>query len=132
MVMVVGPALTARSASVACVTPTVAVPRHEPRLTRGPTELVSGLYVQGGAFIVGCPQGPRGPFAGTLSAISTRTGKRVARETLTRPGKLFVLTLAPGSYLLRATDAGGLAAAPVRVTIPAHRTVRQDVFIDVP
>ena len=132
MVMVLGPALTALSASVACVTPTVALPRHEPHLARGPTELVAGLYMQGGAFIVGCPQGPRGPFAGTLSAMSTRTGERVARETLTRPGRLFVLVLPPGRYLLRATNAGGLAAVPVRVTIPAHRTVRQDVFIDVP
>ena len=69
---------------------------------------------------------------GTLSAFSARTGERVARETLTRPGKLFVLALAPGRYLLRATTAGGLAAAPVRVSIPVHRTVRQDVFIDVP
>jgi hypothetical protein len=130
--MVLAPPPNALSASVACVMPTVAVPRHEPLVTRGPTELVAGLYVQGGAFIVGCPQGPRGPFAGTLTATSVRTGKRAARETLTRSGKLFVLALAPGRYLLRAIDSGGLRSAPVRVTIPAHRTVRQDVFIDVP
>jgi hypothetical protein len=112
--------------------PTVALPRHEPLVTRGPTELIAGLYVQGGAFIVGCPQRPRGPYAGTLTATSVRTGRRVARETLTKPGKLFVLALAPGRYVLRATESGGLRGAPVRVTIPAHRTVRQDVFIDVP
>jgi hypothetical protein len=130
--MVLPPPPNSLATSVACVMPTVAVPRHEPLVTRGPTELVAGLYVQGGAFIVGCPQGPRGPFAGTLTATSVRTGKRVAREKLTRSGKLFVLALAPGRYLLRAIDSGGLRSAPVRVTIPAHRTVRQDVFIDVP
>jgi hypothetical protein len=130
--MILAPPPTAQSASVACLMPTVALPRHEPLVTRGPTELIAGLYVQGGAFIVGCPQRPRGPYAGTLTATSVRTGRRVARETLTKPGKLFVLALAPGRYVLRATESGGLRAAPVRVTIPAHRTVRQDVFIDVP
>jgi hypothetical protein len=127
-----GAALTGLFATVACSAPTVPIPPHEPVLTRGPSELIAGLYVQGGAYIVGCPPRPRGPFAGTLSATSTRTGKTVARETLRRSGKLFVLALAPGTYTLRATNAGGLVAAPTRVTIPAHRTVRQDVFIDVP
>ena len=132
MAMLPGPALTGLLATVACTMPTVPPARHEPTLSRGPSELVAGLYVQGGAYIVGCPQRPRGPFAGTLTATSTRTGRVVARETLKRPGRLFVLKLAPGAYMVRALSAGGLAGAPARVTIPANRTVRQDVFIDVP
>ena len=130
--MLVGPALTGLLATAACSMPTVPIPPDEPVLTRGPSELVAGLYVQGGAYVMGCSPQPRGPFAGTLSATSTRTGRIVARETLRRSGKLFVLALAPGRYLLRATESGGLRSAPVRVTIPAHRTVREDVFIDVP
>jgi hypothetical protein len=130
--MLPGPALTGLFATAACTAPTVPIPPHEPVLTRGPSELVAGLYVQGGAYVMSCSPQPRGPFAGTLTATSTRTGKIVARETLRRSGKLFVLALAPGSYTLRATNSSGLAAAPSRVTIPAHRTVRQDVFIDVP
>jgi hypothetical protein len=130
--MLSGLALSGLFATVACSAPTIPVPPHEPVLTRGPSELVAGLYVQGGAYIVGCPQQPRGPYAGTLSAISTRTGRVVARETLRQPGRLFVLKLAAGSYTLRATNANGLLAAPSRVRIPAHRRVRQDVFIDVP
>ncbi len=130
--MLSGLALSGLFATVACSAPTIPVPPHEPVLTRGPSELVAGLYVQGGAYIVGCPQQPRGPYAGTLSAISTRTGRVVARETLRQPGKLFVLKLAAGSYTLRATNSNGLLAAPARVRIPAHRSVRQDVFIDVP
>jgi hypothetical protein len=130
--MLPGLALSGLFATVACSAPSVPVAPHEPVLTRGPTELVAGLYVQGGAYIVGCPQQPRGPFAGTLTATSTQTGRIVARETLRQPGKLFVLKLAAGSYVLRATNSSGLLAAPSRVRIPAHRTVRQDVFIDVP
>jgi hypothetical protein len=129
--MLLGTALAATIAT-ACSMPTVPLPPHEPLVTRGPGELVAGLYVQGGAFIMGCPQVPRGPFAGTLSATSTRSGRLVARQTLRRAGRLFVLKLPPGTYELRATESGGLVAAPVRVRIPAHRTVRQDVFVDVP
>ena len=130
--MLSGLALSGLFATVACSVPAVPVPPHEPVLTRGPSELVAGLYVQGGAYIVGCPQQPRGPLAGTLSATSTRTGRVLARETLRQPGRLFVLRLPAGSYMLRATNSSGLRAAPSRVRIPAHRTVRQDVFIDVP
>ena len=119
MGMVLSPPPTAQSASVACVMPTVAVSRHEPLVTRGPTELVAGLYVQGGAFVIGCPQVPRGPFAGTLTATSARTGRRVARETLTRPGKLFILALAPGRYVLRAS-----ASRHVDENVLAHGAVR--------
>jgi hypothetical protein len=119
-------------AGPACSAPSVPLPAHEPLLTRGPTELVAGLYVQGGAYIVGCPQEPRGPYAGTLTVRGARTGRLVARETLTRPARLFVVALPPGRYTVSATGAGGLRTQPQTVTIPRHTTVRQDVFIDVP
>ena len=124
--------LAALSSGVVCVAPTVAVPAHEPRVTRGPTELVAGLYIQGGAFIPGCPQQPRGPYAGTLTATNVRTGRVAARVTRRRPGRLFVVPLAPGTYSVSATTSGGLRTVPARVTIRSHRTVRQDVFADVP
>jgi hypothetical protein len=110
----------------------VPLPAREPQLTRGPTELVAGLYVQGGALIVGCPQQPRGPYAGTLTVRGARTGRLIARETLTRPAQLFVLELAPGRYTVSAIGATGLRAMPETVTIPRHTTVRQDIFVDVP
>ncbi len=59
-------------------------------------------------------------------------GASVARETLRRSGRLFVLRLRPGRYEVRATERGGPRTVPQTVTIPAHTTVRQDVFIDVP
>jgi hypothetical protein len=125
-------ALTMLLASPACSAPTVPLPAHEPQLTPGPTELVTGLYIQGGAYIVGCPQQPRGPYAGTLTVHGGRTGRVVARETLRRPGSLFVVPLSPGRYTLSATGASGLRAEPQMVMIPRHTTVRQDVFVDVP
>jgi hypothetical protein len=63
-----------------CAKPTLAVAPREPYVTRGPTEVVVGLYVQGGAFIPNCPQEPRGPDGGTVTVSAH--GKIVARETL--------------------------------------------------
>ena len=43
-----------------------------------------------------------------------------------------MVRLAPGTYSVSATTSGGLRTVPVTVTIRSHRTVRQDVFADVP
>jgi len=130
--MLAGLAATVLLAATACPMPTVPLPAHEPSRTPGPPELVSGLYVQGGALIQGCKPEPRGPYAGTLTVTSARSGRVVARRSLAVAGRLFVIRLAPGSYRLRARTSGGLEAVPQAVTIPSHRTVRQDVFVDVP
>jgi len=110
----------------------VPVPAKEPQLRPGPSELVAGIYVQGGAYFVGCPQEPRGPDAGTITVRGASSGRIVAAETLRRPGRLFVLPLAPGRYTVTGTSSGGLRTVPQRVTIPRHESVRQDLFIDVP
>jgi hypothetical protein len=124
---------TALVAGTSCPPPpTVALPASEPALRPGPTELVAGIYMQGGAYFAGCKQQPRGPYGGTLTARSARTGRIVATRTLTHSGRLFTLRLAPGRYTVTATDTGGLRTLPQKVTIPKHTTVRQDVFIDVP
>jgi len=111
-----------------CEKPTVAVAPREPYVTHGPTEIVVGLYVQGGALIPGCRPEPRGPDAGTVSV--TAQGKVVARQTLHASGKLFVLRVAPGHYTIEARDSAPLR--PVAVTVRKGQTVRQDLFTDVP
>jgi len=130
--MLAGFAAAAILATAACPMPTVPVPAHEPTRTPGPTELITGLYVQGGALIGGCRPEPRGPYAGTLTVTSARSGLVVARRTLRSSGRLFVIRLAPGAYRLRARTTGGLETVLQMVTIPRQRTVRQDVFVDVP
>jgi len=91
--MLPGLALSGLFATVACSAPTIPVPPHEPVLTRGPSELVAGLYVQGGAFIVGCPQQPRGPFAGTF--VDRWDQKRVmVASDLIRAGLVLLVPLA--------------------------------------
>ena len=116
----------------ACPAPTVPLPAHEPTLTAGPSELVSGIYLQGGALIPDCPQRPRGPYAGTITITSARTGRVVARRTLHAAGRLFAVRLPAGRYRLSGQITGGPLAVRLAVTIPAHTTVRQDLFVDVP
>ena len=72
-------------AHASCPKPAVAVAPREPYVTRGPTEVVVGLYVQGGALIPNCPQEPRGPDGGTVT-VSAHGGRIVARETLRAAG----------------------------------------------
>jgi hypothetical protein len=121
-----------------CTTPTVPVPANEPVVvfTPGTTELIAGLYVQGGAYIIGCPQTPRGPYAGTMTLTSvnpqTTSAREVERETLHKDGKLFHFVIAPGTYTVTSSIVGGVRTTPQRVTILANHTVRQDVFVDVP
>ena len=114
-----------------CSKPTVAVAPREPYVTRGPTEVVVGLYVQGGALVPNCPQEPRGPDGGTV-ALRAHGGKIVARETLGTAGKLFVLPVAPGNYTISAKIANRVRLRPVSVTVRKGYTVRHDLFEDVP
>jgi hypothetical protein len=114
-----------------CPTPAVAVAPREPYVTRGPTEVVVGLYVQGGALLPDCPAQPRGPDGGTVT-VSARDGRIVARETLGTSGKLFVLPVPPGTYTIGAQIAGGVRLQSVSVTVGRGDTVRHDLFEDVP
>jgi len=114
-----------------CPKSVVAVAPREPYVTRGPTEVVVGLYVQGGALIPNCPQEPRGPDGGTVT-VTTHGGRIVARETLAASGKLFVLAVAPGNYTISAKIANGVRLRPVSVTVRKGYTVRHDLFEDVP
>jgi hypothetical protein len=111
-----------------CPKPAVAVAPREPYVTRGPTEIVVGLYFQGGALIPGCRPQPRGPYAGTVSVSAH--GRVVARETLQIAGRLFVLRVMPGTYVIDARDNAPLR--PVAVTVHRDQTVRQDLFTDAP
>ncbi|MGD0981063.1 MAG: hypothetical protein ABR946_06230 [Solirubrobacteraceae bacterium] len=114
-----------------CPRPAIAVAPREPYVTRGPTEVVVGLYVQGGALIQGCRQQPRGPDAGTVT-LRAPTGAIVASQTLRDAGKLFVLHVGPGTYTLGARMGDGLRLLATSVTVREGRTVRQDLFEDVP
>ncbi len=109
-------------------------PRRGPIVTKGPTELVAGLYLQGGPLQTS-PNCRRGsPEAGTV-VVSTPAGKVIARRRV-RAGHFGIFPLAPGRYLLSGTLAGQgghptqLPSAPV--TLAARRTTQLNLVANVP
>jgi hypothetical protein len=127
-----GAAGRARAGS-GCPHPSVRVPPNEPVYRVGPTELVSGLYVQGGAVPPPpCKAKPRGPYAGTITVSNASTGATVASKTV-RDGHLAHIPLAPGRYKVSGQfSGGGTSTYSPTVTVRQGYKVRQDVFEDVP
>jgi hypothetical protein len=114
----------------ACPQATIPAAPTEPYVRRGPTEVVVGLYIQGGALIPGCKMEPRGPYAGTVTL--RRKGKLAARQTISQGGHLFVFHVAPGTYTITGHEGSTVAPRPATVTVRRGQTVREDLFTDVP
>ncbi|HEY5193243.1 MAG TPA: hypothetical protein VIJ39_05160 [Solirubrobacteraceae bacterium] len=113
----------------------------EPLLTTGPTELISGLYIVGGPLRLWsephCVPRSGEPGAGTVTVRDPANGSIVASQTVTR-GHLATIPLTPGTYTIQGTFANATLNSqpgesfPTTVEIQAGKTVRQDVFLNVP
>jgi hypothetical protein len=115
-----------------CPHPTIPVPPNEPRYSSSPTELVSGLYIQGGPVPPPpCKPEPRGPYAGTIRVMNPRTGAIVARQPV-KAGHLAHIRLAPGRYSVTGHFSHGITTRAITVGVRRGDRVRQDLFEDVP
>jgi hypothetical protein len=116
-------------------------PPHEPFIRRGPTELVSGLFLTGGPVFFysapHCSSVAGTPSAGTITVTNRASGARVAKQTVAE-GQLAHFHLGPGSYTITGvfSDAYAngvpLTTPPQTVEIPRGDTVRQDVVAGIP
>lgn len=110
-------------------------PPGEPLLTPGPTELDSGLFIEGGAFIYRsapvCKDLVGKSSAGTIT-VTNATGTVVANNMTVSAGQLLEITLGAGQYTITGVFAGGNKVGPTTVTVPAGEVVRQDLVLDVP
>lgn len=111
----------------------------EPVLTPGPTELVSGFYLDGGPLErfsdPGCKRPAPAPAAGTVEVVNA-SGTVVATQTSTY-GYFAEIPLPAGSYTITGTflDASINGVHPKSsesVVIPPGNTVRQDFVLNVP
>jgi len=113
----------------------------EPLVTRGPTELVSGFFLDGGPLRhwseprCGARRGT--PGAGTIT-VSNAAGTVVVATQSVTDGKFGRIPLAPGTYTLTGTFANAFSngqrikTRPQTVTIGRGQTVRQDVVESIP
>ncbi len=110
-------------------------PPGEPLLSPGPTELDTGLFIEGGAFIFRsapvCKDLVGKSDAGTIT-VTNAAGTAIANEVALNAGQLLKITLSAGQYTITGVFAGGNAVGPTTVTVPAGEVVRQDLVLDVP
>ncbi len=112
-------------------------PAGEPLVKRGPTELVSGLFLDGGPLRLSphCRSGT--PSPGTITVTSSSTGAIVASDSVAS-GQLATIPLAPGTYTIQGTfgnafsNGQAMRTPQQQVTIAAGYTVRQDVVVNIP
>jgi hypothetical protein len=116
-------------------------PQGEPRQVPGPTELVSGLYLDGGPHrfrsAPRCSSLSGDPSAGTIAVTDPTSGAIVATETVAE-GQLARIRLPAGTYTITGTfakafsDSQHIQSQPRTVTISSEQTVRQDVWVSIP
>ena len=112
---------------------------NEPVITAGPTEIVTGLYLDGGPADPSCPPGAGGssPGPGTVTLVLPGSTQVVATATVAA-GQLAVIPVTPGTYTIQATFGDATINGqpgqgfPQTVTVAAGQTVRQDVSISIP
>ena len=111
----------------------------EPMVTPGPTELVSGFYLDGGPLArfsaPNCKRPEPRPGAGTVEVIDA-AGTVVATKT-SAPGHFVEIPLPAGPYTIRGTFLNATIndvhpKETESVVIPAGHTVRRDFFLSIP
>ncbi len=111
----------------------------EPLVTVGPTELVSGFYLDGGPAISfsapHCTRTETRPGAGTVEVINA--GGAVVATATSSPGHFVEIPLPAGSYTVRgtfleATINGAHPSKTQSVVIEDDHTVRQDFLLSIP
>lgn len=115
-------------------------PRDEPLHSPGPTELVSGLYLDGGPLSLRsaarCTSLSGTPGAGTITVTDPASGAILATETVVN-GQLARIRLPAGTYTLVGTFANAMSdnqnmqSPPRSVTIRSGQTTRQDVSVSI-
>jgi hypothetical protein len=108
-------------------------PAGEPILTPGPTELIAGLFIEGGPLIMRsaptCKDVAEKSSPGSITVTNAAGTIVVNRMRLTR-GQLLYVKVPPGKYTITGILSVNNKVGPVTVKVPAGDTVRQDLTLD--
>jgi hypothetical protein len=110
-------------------------PAGEPIIKSGPPEIVTGLFIEGGAYVERsapvCKTIVGKSSAGTIT-ITNSVGTVIANNMALSAGQLLYVNVPVGVYNVSGVFAGGNKVGPIKVTVGADQIVRQDLVLDVP
>jgi hypothetical protein len=110
-------------------------PPNEPIIKPGPTELITGLFIEGGAMIESsaphCKDLVGKSSAGTIT-VTNSVGTVIANNMALSAGQELYVNVPAGSYRVSGKFSGGEAVGPITMNVPSGERVRQDLVLDVP
>jgi hypothetical protein len=110
-------------------------PPGEPIMKPGATELITGLFIEGGAFVERsapvCKDIVGKSTSGTIT-ITNSVGTVLANHMALSAGQLLYVNVTAGQYTISGVLTGGNALGPITVTVPSGEIVRQDLVLDAP
>jgi len=136
----VRPGLSAKLVSVSvnplCPGPAgLGPPLGEPIEKSGATELITGLFVEGGPLIFRsapvCKDLVGKSTSGTITVVNS-VGTVLAKNMALSAGQLLYVNVQPGTYTVSGKFSGGTPIGPITVTVPSGEMVRQDLVLEAP
>jgi hypothetical protein len=110
-------------------------PSGEPIEKPGATELVTGLFVEGGPVVFRsapvCKDLVGKSTSGTITVVNS-VGTVLANKMAVSAGQLLYVNVQPGAYTVSGTFSGGTAIGPITVNVPSGEIVRQDLVLEAP
>jgi hypothetical protein len=110
-------------------------PAGEPITEPGPTELISGLFIEGGPYILRsapiCKEVAEKSSPGWIT-VTDSAGTVIVNKMELTTGQLLYVKVPAGKYTLTGVLSVNNKVGPITVEVPADTTVRQDLTLDVP
>jgi hypothetical protein len=110
-------------------------PPGEPIIKAGATELITGLFLEGGPLIFrsapACKDLVAKSTSGTIT-ITNSVGTIIANNMALTAGQLLYVNVQAGPYTISGKLSGGTTVGPITVNVPSGEVVRQDLVLDAP
>jgi hypothetical protein len=110
-------------------------PAGEPIITPGPTELISGLFIEGGPFFFrsapNCKEVAEKSSPGWIT-VTNAAGTVIVYKMELASGQLLHVKVPAGKYTITGVLSVNNKVGPITVNVPAGKTVRQDLTLDAP